>query len=131
MALGLAGMGAGYSLVTFAHGAGPASIALLVGQQLLGDSLGTIYFVNQISVVQKIAPPRMLGRVVASMRFLSLGAGLIGALGGALIGEIIGLRYAIGAGTMLLFLAAGIIMMTSIENPEGIDDDSGISESVR
>jgi MFS family permease len=131
MALGLAGMGAGYSLVTFAHGAGPASIALLVGQQLLGDSLGTIYFVNQISVVQKISPPQMLGRVVAGMRFLSLGAGLIGALIGALIGEAVGLRYAIRAGTILLFLAAGIIMVTPIRDPDLINDESGTSESVR
>jgi MFS family permease len=131
MALGLAGMGAGYSLVTFAHGAGVASIAFLVGQQLLGDSLGTIYFVNQISVVQKIAPPQMLGRVVAGMRFLSLGAGLIGALGGALIGETIGLRFAILIGTILLFGAAVIIMMTPIGEPEVIENESGISESVR
>jgi MFS family permease len=118
MALGLAGMGAGYLIVTFAHGTGAASIALLVGQQLLGDSLGTIYFVNQISVVQKIAPPQMLGRVVAGVRFLSLGAGLIGALGGALIGEVIGLRYAIRAGTILLFLAAAIIAVSRIEEKQ-------------
>ena len=70
MALGLAAMGFGFALLTFAHGAGLVSIGLLVGQQLIGDSFGTIYFVSQMSLIQKIAPSRMLGRVVAGMRFL-------------------------------------------------------------
>jgi MFS family permease len=111
MALGLAAMGAGFALLTFAHGAGAVSIALLVGQQLVGDSFGTIYFVTQMSVMQKIAPPRMLGRVIAGVRFLGLGAGLIGSLVGAVMSEVFGLRYAIGFGALLLFLAAAILMI--------------------
>jgi predicted MFS family arabinose efflux permease len=111
MALGLAAMGVGFALLTLAHGAGVVSIALLVGQQLIGDSFGTIYFVTQMSVIQKIAPPRMLGRVIAGVRFLGLGAGLIGSLMGALMSEMFGLRYAIGFGALLLFLAAGILMI--------------------
>jgi predicted MFS family arabinose efflux permease len=119
MALGLAAMGVGFSLLTFAHGAGLISIALLVGQQLIGDSFGTIYFVTQMSLIQKIAPPRMLGRVVAGIRFLGLGAGLLGALFGALIGSFAGLRYAIAFGAILLFIAAAIIMASEVE-PTGI-----------
>ena len=111
MALGLAAMGVGFALLTFARGAGAVSIALLVGQQLIGDSFGTIYFVTQMSVIQKIAPPRMLGRVIAGVRFLGLGAGLIGALVGALMSDLFGLRYAIGFGALLLFIAAGILMI--------------------
>jgi MFS family permease len=115
MALGFAAMGLGFALLTLAHGAGLISIALLVGQQLIGDSFGTIYFVSQMSLVQKISPPRMLGRVVAGMRFLGLGAGLIGALIGAMMGNLVGLRYAIAFGALLLFVAAGIIMMSEVE----------------
>ena len=111
MALGLAAMGSGFALLTFAHGAGIVSIALLVGQQLIGDSFGTIYFVTQMSVIQRIAPPRMLGRVIAGVRFLGLGAGLIGSLVGALMSDVFGLRYAIGFGALLLFIAAGILMI--------------------
>jgi len=110
MTLGLAAMGAGYGLLTFAHGAGLASIALLVSQQLIGDSFGTIYFVTQMSFIQKVAPADMMGRVVASVRFLGLGAGLIGSLLGALMGNLVGLRYAIGLGALLLFVAAAIVM---------------------
>jgi predicted MFS family arabinose efflux permease len=115
MAVGLAAMGLGFSLLTVARGAGIISIALLVGQQLIGDSFGTIYFVTQMSLIQKIAPPRMLGRVVAGVRFLGLGAGLLGALIGALMGGAMGLRYAIGFGAILLFIAAAIIIMSEVE----------------
>jgi predicted MFS family arabinose efflux permease len=115
MALGLAAMGLGFSLLTFAHGAGIISIALLVGQQLVGDSFGTIYFVTQMSLIQKIAPRRMLGRIVAGIRFLGLGAGLLGALVGAVMSDLIGLRYAIAFGAMLLFIAAAIIMASEVE----------------
>jgi predicted MFS family arabinose efflux permease len=115
MALGLAAMGIGFALLTFAHGAGIVSIALLVSQQLIGDSFGTIYFVTQMSLIQKIAPTKVLGRVVASVRFLGLGAGLIGSLLGAVMGNVIGLRYAIGFGALLLFVAAGIITMSEVE----------------
>ena len=118
MALGLAAMGSGFALLTFAHGAGIVSIALLVGQQLIGDSFGTIYFVTQMSVIQKIAPPRILGRVISGMRFLGLGAGLIGSLIGALVSDLIGLRYAIASGALLLFAAAGILLiMLEVEEP--------------
>jgi len=118
MALGLAAMGLGFALLTFAHDAGIVSIALLVGQQLIGDSFGTIYFVTQMSVIQKIAPPRILGRVISGMRFLGLGAGLIGSLIGALVSDLIGLRYAIASGALLLFAAAGILLiMLEVEEP--------------
>ncbi|HLI81572.1 MAG TPA: MFS transporter [Candidatus Binataceae bacterium] len=115
MALGLAAMGLGFALLTFAHGAGIVSIALMVSQQLIGDSFGTIYFVTQMSLIQKIAPAQMLGRVVASVRFLGLGAGLFGSLLGAAMSNLIGLRYAIGFGALLLFVAAAIIMMSEVE----------------
>jgi MFS family permease len=116
MASGLAAMGLGFVLLTFAHGAGIFSIALLVGQQLIGDSFGTIYFVTQMSFVQRAAPAPMLGRVVAGFRFLGLGAGLIGSLLGALIAGLIGLRYAIAFGALLLFLAAAIIMFSELRS---------------
>jgi MFS family permease len=124
MALGLAAMGLGFSLLTFARGAGAISIAILVAQQLIGDSFGTIYFVTQMSLIQKIAPPRMLGRVVAGLRFTGLGAGLLGALGGALMSNLVGLRYAIGIGGLLLFIAAAIIMTSEVER------EMSVAESV-
>jgi MFS family permease len=124
MALGLAAMGLGFSLLTFAHGAGAISIVLLIGQQLIGDSFGTIYFVTQMSLIQKIAPARMLGRVVASVRFLGLSAGLVGALVGALIGNLVGLRYAIALGAVLLFVAAAIIMASELEGRALVQEEA-------
>ena len=68
-----------------------------------------------MSLIQKIAPRRMLGRIVAGIRFLGLGAGLLGALVGAVMSDLIGLRYAIAFGAMLLFIAAAIIMASEVE----------------
>jgi len=129
MASGLAAMGLGFSLLAFAHGAGIVSIVLLVGQQLIGDSFGTIYFITQMSLIQKIAPPPMLGRVVAGIRFLGLGAGLIGAVVGAAMGNLVGLRSAIGFGAMLLCVAAAIIMMSRIETGVSGEESSSLKSS--
>jgi hypothetical protein len=66
----------------------------------------------------------MLGRVVAGLRFTGLGAGLLGALGGALMSNLVGLRYAIGIGGLLLFIAAAIIMTSEVER------EMSVAESV-
>ncbi|HVN27840.1 MAG TPA: MFS transporter [Candidatus Binataceae bacterium] len=120
MALGLAAMGLGFALLTFAHGAGIVSVALLVGQQIIGDSFGTIYFVTQMSLMQKIAPSQILGRVIAGVRFLGLSAGLIGSLLGAALTDAMGLRYAIASGALLLFIAAGIILRSEVADKEPV-----------
>jgi hypothetical protein len=39
-----------------------------------------------------------------------------------LIGNLIGLRYAVGFGALLLFIAAGIIMLSKVE-AETVPDD--------
>jgi len=41
--------------------------ALLIGQQLVGDSAGTVYDILEVSLTQSIAEGRVLGRVTATM----------------------------------------------------------------
>ena len=67
-----------YMLLPIARGAGPVSVALLVAQQLIGDSAATVYFINAVSLIQTITPKPMLGRVNASLRFVRLGSVLVG-----------------------------------------------------
>jgi len=66
MVAGLAIEGVAYMLLPIARGSGPISIALLVVQQLIGDSAATVYFINAVSLIQTITPRAMLGRVNAS-----------------------------------------------------------------
>ena len=53
---------------------------------------------------------------------LTLGAGLLGALIGGLMGSAIGLRYAIAFGAMLLLVAAGIIIMSEVEGASASEE---------
>jgi hypothetical protein len=71
------------------------------------DILFAVYFINETSLRQSIVLPRPLGRVDASFRFLTTGAGLTALLGGVLGGR--SARAAIAVGVLgLVGLPVGI-----------------------
>lgn len=88
----------GQGLVPLARGAGAMAIGLLVAQQLIADPAETVYAIGQVSLRQAATPGRLLGRVNASARVLEVGATLIGALTGGVLGGGIGLRTTLVAG---------------------------------
>jgi MFS family permease len=106
LVLGLLFSGLGVLLVPLAHGATLLAGVLLVAQQMITDPAHTLYDINQVSLRQSITPDRFLGRVNASLEFAGIGATLLGALAGGLLGEKIGLRSTLFAGTAGTFLAA-------------------------
>ncbi|MFZ0666897.1 MAG: MFS transporter [Acidimicrobiales bacterium] len=56
-------------------------------------AFGTVvYNINQVTFRQRLCPPRLLGRMNASMRFVVWGVTPVGALLGGAIGQSIGLR---------------------------------------
>jgi MFS family permease len=61
-------------------------------QQLLGDGAAIVYEIGETSLIQSVTPDHVLGRVVASMRFVGWGCMLLGAFAGGVLGETIGLR---------------------------------------
>ena len=65
-------------------------VLLLVSQS--GDILGTIYFINSLSLRQSITPPRLQGRVNASIELLTAGVGPLGALAGGFLGQQLGVQ---------------------------------------
>ncbi len=111
-ALALTGVGQG--LVPLATGAGVAAVALLVLQQLVADPAATVYDINQVSLRQAITPERLLGRVNASVRVLEVGAMLLGALLGGLLGETVGVRATLVAGVAILFVAAVWLLLSPV-----------------
>jgi MFS family permease len=83
-------MGVGNTLLPFASkGFG---VSLIVGYGVLATFAGGIYNINVRSLAQTITPDRMLGRMVATMRFIVWGTIPVGAFVGGLLGEAIGLR---------------------------------------
>jgi MFS family permease len=106
MVAGMLMMGVSALFIPAAQDATLIAAVLLVAQQLLGDGGYTVYEINQMSLRQAVAPERMLGRINASIRFIGLGAMLLGALAGGLIGEAFGLRTTLVLGACGTILAA-------------------------
>lgn len=93
------------------------SLLLLILAQF-GDMMGTIYFINSMSLRQSITPDRLLGRVNASISLLAGGIGPLGALVGGLLGDRLGIQTTLiiaGGGLMLsgLWLLIGPILILS------------------
>ena len=122
MVAGLAIEGFAYMLLPIARGAGSSSIALLVAQQLIGDSAATVYFINAVSLIQAITPKPMLGRVNAGLRFVSLGSVLVGQLVAGLAGGLIGLRATIAIGAAGFWVTAALLGFSEIGSLTGITE---------
>ena len=91
-------------LIWLAGGWLAAAVPLMIASQLIGDGVGTIAQIDQISLRQTITPEAMLGRVNASMNVLGKGIGTLGLLVGGGLGELIGLRSTVmvaALGTLL------------------------------
>ena len=125
IAAGVAINGVALMLLPIAHGHGYVSVALLVAQQLIGDSAMTIYFINSVSLIQAITPRPMLGRVNASLRFLGLASVLAGQLVAGVAGGVIGLRATIAIGAAGLWVTAAILAASVVGS---VGDISGTTE---
>ena len=86
--------------------AGNADVVVVAGELLVG--IGAIaYNINQVSVRQALCPPRLLGRMNASVRFMVWGTMPLGGLIGGGLATSVGLRptlWVAGAGGFLAFV---------------------------
>jgi Na+/melibiose symporter-like transporter len=129
MVAGLAIEGVAYMLLPIARGSGAASVALLVAQQLVGDSAATVYFINAVSLIQTITPKPMLGRVNASLRFVRLASVLCGQLVAGLAGGVIGLRPTIAIGAAGLWVTAALLGFSEVGSLTGMEEHAAASVS--
>ncbi len=100
--------------IPLAQGATALAAAFLIIQQLSGDGGYTLYEINQVSLRQTLAPERLLGRVNASMHFVSQGATLLGSLAGGLLGNAIGVRSTLVVGACGSLLAVAWLMLSPV-----------------
>jgi predicted MFS family arabinose efflux permease len=82
------------------------ALLLVCSQQFFGDFVWTIYYVNETTLLQSVAPPHLLGRVNAAIQLASRGMLPIGALAGGFLGERIGIANTLWIG------AAGVLLST-------------------
>jgi MFS family permease len=95
-------------IITLAHGPTLLSALIMILQQL-GDGVYVSYEINNLSFRQGVVEPNLLGRVNATMRILTLGSSLVGALMGGGLGELLGLRPTLGIGALGTLIAALVL----------------------
>jgi len=86
-------------------GTGATAMMLLGAAMLLFDFGGVLYGINYLALRQAITPDRLLGRMTATMRFLTVAMAPIGSLVGGVLATAFGLR-----GTLLTVGALGIAL---------------------
>ena len=110
MSVAVVVMSIGDAMIPLApSGAVLVGAAFLIGQQLVGDSAGTVYEVVERSVTQSIVDGRILGRVSATIEFVTTFLALVGSILGGVVAEVLGLRAALvvgvlGGATAILFV---------------------------
>jgi predicted MFS family arabinose efflux permease len=89
-----AALASGLAMVLTPLAGGPywLAIGIIVVGQFLESFIMLIYNVNGVSLRQAVTPQHLMGRTVASMRFLTWGINPVGSILGGLLGEWIGLR---------------------------------------
>ena len=96
---------------------GPAWVATLaLGAALLVFNFGAVlYAINYLALRQAITPDRLLGRMTATMRFLTVAVAPLGALAGGALASAIGLRATLlTVGVLGLILCIGAVFWSPV-----------------
>lgn len=113
MISGLIFVGLSMFLIPLASGATLLAAVFMIVQQF-GDGGETVFRINETSLRQTLAPAHVLGRVNGSMRFVALGATLLGSLVGGLLGQQIGARATLVAGATGVVLTALMLGLSPV-----------------
>jgi MFS family permease len=117
MLVAIAGTALGGALVPLApEGAVALAAAILIAQQLIDDSAGTVWEILETSLTQAIVEPRLLGRVNATVTFVTTVLALLGAVLGGVVGELFGLRAALTLGAAIAGASALFIWFSPVRS---------------
>ncbi len=137
LVVGYAICGLGWLLVAAApaNAWGVAAFALML---VLFTTGAVFIFINFLALRQAVTPQPLLGRMTATMRWLSLLAAAPGALLGGWLGEHVGLRWALafagGVSVLLVLVAWRMPMMRELRHLPEPDRESewlGVEAEVR
>ena len=106
---------------------GAAALPFLVAGGLFGGLSQMVYNINQVSYRQAICPPRMQGRMNATVRFLVWGTIPIGQVVGGLLASIFGVHETIWLAAVLGFVPAVFPLLSPVRRlrvmPEPVGDE--------
>ncbi len=101
----------------------------------IGGFFGVAWNINQVSLRQAITPPRMQGKMNATMRFIVWGTMPIGAILGGALGSLIGLYPTIVIGAIGGLVAFIPVTLSSVRHivtmPEPAEDEGGVASARR
>ncbi len=124
----LVAMAVGFSLAGLPVAFAPEELTwwAVAASGILAGFCGVGWNINQVSLRQAITPPRMQGRMNATMRFIVWGTMPVGSLLGGVLGGVIGLHATIVVGALgglVAFLPVTLSPVRSIRTmPEPTED---------
>ncbi|HJU24352.1 MAG TPA: MFS transporter [Casimicrobiaceae bacterium] len=83
----------GWQAFGLIHGSPATATLLLGGAMLLFDFGAVLYAINYLALRQALTPDRLLGRMTATMRFVTVAVAPLGSLVGGALATAIGLRH--------------------------------------
>lgn len=100
----------------------PWSLVLLIGGELVLSFSVLAYNVSQVSMRQRICPPRLLGRMNASIRFVVWGVMPISALLSGVLATAIGLAPTLWLGVVIVILGSLPVLFSRLTGMAKLPD---------
>jgi predicted MFS family arabinose efflux permease len=111
-------------LIPLAQGSLIVAATLLFASQLIGDVSVAIYLIAEVSFRQAIIPNALLGRVNASIQFLTQGVGPVAAILAGILGSVIGLRLTILIGVLGVMCAGAWLLVSPVRKVHSLTFES-------
>jgi MFS family permease len=115
--------GVGMALIVFAPSAIGIVIVILVLQQVVSDPGWTVYEINAVTLRQAVAPPALLGRVNAGIRFAGMVATLAGSIIAGVMANSLGSRPVLGASATVMIAGAIWIALSPVRSIRDVPAD--------
>ena len=109
-------------LTPLAYGPIIAIVVLLFTSQLLGDTFSSIYSITEISLRQALVPQHILGRVNASILFLTRSTLPVSALLAGILAQYIGIRFTILIGVLGVISSGLWLLLSPVRKVHTLDD---------
>jgi MFS family permease len=100
-----------------------APVPVLLAGWFLESFAVIVYNVTQVSFRQRLCPPRLLGRMNASVRFIVFGTMPVGAFLGGVLGGWLGLVPALWTAVAVTFLAAVPVVASPLLSMRDLPDE--------